>query len=70
VDAAAGSRCCFRDYLRADETARQAWGAFKTRLAASVPDLADYGQIKSPATEVLIRAAEMWAARTGWTVSW
>jgi dephospho-CoA kinase len=36
----------------------------------SVPDLADYGQIKSPATEVLIRAAEMWAARTGWTVSW
>jgi hypothetical protein len=30
---------------------------------------ADYGQIKSPATEGLIRAAEMWAAQTGWTVS-
>ena len=59
----------FRDYLRADESARQAWGAFKQRLAASVPDLADYGQIKAPATEVLIRAAEMWAAETGWTVS-
>ena len=59
----------FRDYLRADESARQAWGAFKKRLSVSVPDLADYGQIKSPATEVLIRAAEMWAAHTGWTVS-
>jgi GrpB-like predicted nucleotidyltransferase (UPF0157 family) len=57
----------FRDYLRADETARQAWGAFKRRLAARVPDLADYGQIKAPATEVLIRAAELWAAQTGWT---
>jgi GrpB-like predicted nucleotidyltransferase (UPF0157 family) len=59
----------FRDYLRADESARQAWGAFKKRLSVSVPDLADYGQIKSPATEVLIRAAEIWAAQTGWTVS-
>ena len=59
----------FRDYLRADETARQAWGAFKKRLAASVPDLFAYGQIKAPATEVLIRAAEMWAAQTGWAVS-
>jgi GrpB protein len=59
----------FRDYLRADETARQAWGAFKKRLAISAPDLADYGRIKSPATEVLIRAAEIWAAQTGWTVS-
>ncbi len=23
-------------------------------------------QIKAPATEILIRAAEMWAAQTGW----
>jgi GrpB-like predicted nucleotidyltransferase (UPF0157 family) len=59
----------FRDYLRADQTARQAWGAFKKRLAVSVPDLADYGQIKSPATEILMQAAEMWASQTGWTVS-
>lgn len=57
----------FRDYLRADESARRAWGAFKRRLAATVPDLADYGQIKAPATEVLMRAAELWAAETGWT---
>ncbi|MFJ8925735.1 GrpB family protein [Streptomyces sp. NPDC102364] len=56
----------FRDYLSADEDARRAWGAFKQRLARSVPDLSDYGQIKAPATEVLMAAAEAWASRTGW----
>lgn len=58
----------FRDYLRADATARAGWGAFKQRLAASVPDLFDYGQIKATATEVLMAGAERWAADTGWTV--
>ncbi|OAH15315.1 dephospho-CoA kinase/protein folding accessory domain-containing protein [Streptomyces jeddahensis] len=58
----------FRDYLRADEPARRAWGAFKHRLAVSVPGLMDYGQIKAPATDVLMAAAERWAADTGWTV--
>ncbi|MFF1484155.1 GrpB family protein [Streptomyces sp. NPDC058319] len=58
----------FRDHLRADDTARCSWGAFKRRLARSVPDLADYGQIKAPATEVLMGAAELWAAETGWRV--
>ncbi|MGX6601184.1 GrpB family protein [Micromonosporaceae bacterium Da 78-11] len=52
----------FRDYLRADPAARDAWGAFKLRLAASVPDLAGYGQIKAPATEILMMAARRWAA--------
>ncbi|MER5184635.1 GrpB family protein [Streptomyces sp. NPDC002896] len=56
----------FRDYLRADEAARRAWGAFKKRLALSVPDLLDYGQIKAPATAVLMTAAERWAAVTSW----
>lgn len=56
----------FRDYLRADRVAREAWGAFKRRLAVSVPDLADYGQIKSPATDVLMGAAERWATTIGW----
>lgn len=58
----------FRDHLRADEPARRAWGAFKQRLAASVPDLMDYGQIKAPATDVLMAAAERWAHETGWSV--
>jgi GrpB-like predicted nucleotidyltransferase (UPF0157 family) len=57
----------FRDYLRADETARKSWGAFKQRLAQSVPDIFDYGQIKAPATEVLMTAAERWADQTAWT---
>ena len=56
----------FRDYLRADDDARRAWGAFKQRLAASVPNLLDYGQIKAPATEILMAAAERWAVATGW----
>jgi GrpB-like predicted nucleotidyltransferase (UPF0157 family) len=58
----------FRDYLRADPVARDAWGAFKQRLAQSVPDIYDYGQIKAPATQVLMRSAEHWAAQTHWTV--
>jgi GrpB-like predicted nucleotidyltransferase (UPF0157 family) len=56
----------FRDYLRADAAAREAWGAFKRRLAESAPDLFDYGQIKAPATQVLMIAAERWADETGW----
>ncbi|RFC69955.1 GrpB family protein [Streptomyces sp. AcE210] len=59
----------FRDYLRADEPSRRAWGAFKQRLAASVSDLFDYGQIKAPATEILMAAAERWAVETSWSVS-
>jgi dephospho-CoA kinase len=58
----------FRDYLRADDAAREAWGEFKKRLAACVRDLADYGRIKAPATEVLMQAAERWALATGWSV--
>jgi GrpB-like predicted nucleotidyltransferase (UPF0157 family) len=58
----------FRDFLRADGAARDSWGAFKRRLAQSVPDLADYGQIKAPATELLIMAAERWATETAWSV--
>ncbi|MFF1920941.1 GrpB family protein [Streptomyces sp. NPDC058221] len=56
----------FRDYLRADEAACRAWGAFKQQLALRVPDLSEYGQIKAPATDVLMGVAERWAAETGW----
>ena len=57
----------FRDYLRSAEDARLAWGAFKQRLAQTVTDLSDYGQIKAPATDILMQAAERWAAETGWS---
>jgi GrpB-like predicted nucleotidyltransferase (UPF0157 family) len=56
----------FRDFLRADDGACKAWGAFKQRLAISAPDLMDYGQIKAPATDILMAAAERWAADTAW----
>jgi dephospho-CoA kinase len=39
-------------------------------LAASVPDLNDYGRIKAPATEVLMAGAERWADQTGWSRHW
>jgi GrpB-like predicted nucleotidyltransferase (UPF0157 family) len=57
----------FRDFLRADDPARDAWGDFKQRLAQSATNIYDYGQIKSPATEILMIAAEDWARRTAWT---
>jgi dephospho-CoA kinase len=57
----------FRDYLRADGRARQAWGEFKRRVAAEAPDLSAYGRIKDPATDVLVLAAEAWAERVHWS---
>ncbi|MFB6673417.1 hypothetical protein [Streptomyces sp. NPDC056390] len=32
-------------------------------------DLFDYGQIKAPATEILMAAAERWAVETSWSAS-
>lgn len=56
----------FRDYLTADTQVAGAWGRFKLRLAHSVDDLADYGQIKAPAQEILMQSAERWARDHGW----
>ncbi|HVC68040.1 MAG TPA: GrpB family protein [Acidimicrobiales bacterium] len=58
----------FRDFLRADETARKTWGRFKTELAKSTRNLAGYGAVKDPATDLLLDLAEVWAAETAWTV--
>src|SRR5215212_8768082 len=59
----------FRDFLRADDDARRAWGDFKVRLAESVTDLSDYGQVKDTVQPLLMRIAERWAAETGWRVT-
>lgn len=56
----------FRDYLRSNSDVRDHWASFKLRLAESVTDLFDYGQIKQPATLVVFAAAEQWATQTGW----
>jgi len=59
----------FRDFLRADPAARDSWGAFKTRLAETVSDLADYGQIKASVQPLLMQRAESWAVETGWRLA-
>jgi GrpB-like predicted nucleotidyltransferase (UPF0157 family) len=58
----------FRDFLRANDRARDLWGSFKERLAAEVGgDRELYVELKDPATDVLLTAAEDWASTTGWT---
>jgi predicted RNase H-like nuclease/GrpB-like predicted nucleotidyltransferase (UPF0157 family) len=59
----------FRDFLRADAAARDSWGDFKTRLAETVTDLADYGQIKASAQPLLMARAEQWVVATGWSLA-
>jgi GrpB-like predicted nucleotidyltransferase (UPF0157 family) len=58
----------FRDFLRANDGTRDAWGRFKTELAAVTASLFEYGAVKDPATDVLLALAERWAAEVGWTV--
>jgi GrpB-like predicted nucleotidyltransferase (UPF0157 family) len=56
----------FRDFLRANDTARDAWGDFKQRLALMTSDLYQYGQAKAGPTQILMIAAEGWASSTRW----
>ncbi|MER7249023.1 GrpB family protein [Kribbella sp. NPDC000426] len=56
----------FRDFLTADRGCREAWACFKQRLAPEVDTLNAYGRVKDPASDVLMAAAERWAASTGW----
>lgn len=65
---AARRNLLFRDFLRADDAARNAWGDFKQRLALVAADICEYGQVKAPSTEILLIAAENWVGRRGWTV--
>jgi GrpB-like predicted nucleotidyltransferase (UPF0157 family) len=64
---AARRKLLFRDFLRAHDTARDAWGDFKQRLAVMATDIYQYGQVKAGPTEILLIAAESWARQTGWT---
>jgi dephospho-CoA kinase len=70
ADATTGARdaLLFRDFLRADSIARQAWGEFKRAVvrALPTPELHLYGEVKQPAWAVLMCAADAWAASEGW----
>lgn len=63
---AARRKLLFRDFLRGSPVARDAWGDFKQRLAAMASDIYQYGQAKAGPTEILLIAAESWAAQTQW----
>jgi GrpB-like predicted nucleotidyltransferase (UPF0157 family) len=63
---AARAKLLFRDFLRAHDTARDAWSDFKQHLAAMATDIYQYGQAKTGATQILMIAAESWALRTQW----
>jgi GrpB-like predicted nucleotidyltransferase (UPF0157 family) len=57
----------FRDYLRSHPPAAAAYAELKRRLAHYlVDDLKTYAEIKDPVCDVIMGAAEEWAAATGW----
>jgi GrpB-like predicted nucleotidyltransferase (UPF0157 family) len=63
---AARRKLLFRDFLRAHDTARDAWSDFKQHLAAMTTDIYQYGQAKAGPTAILMIAAESWARQTQW----
>lgn len=57
----------FRDYLRANPTARDQYGELKLRAAALFPNSIDgYLYLKEPIFHLLHQAAELWAEKVGW----
>ncbi len=61
----------FRDYLRAMPGAAAAYAELKRRLAAIDPPLDpdEYSDLKDPACDIVLAAAEGWAATTGWCLA-
>ena len=56
----------FRDWLLAHPAAVSAYSALKRRLADAVTDLDVYAEVKDPAVDLVIAAAEPWATANGW----
>ncbi|GAB4203873.1 MAG: hypothetical protein OHK0022_28450 [Roseiflexaceae bacterium] len=57
----------FRDYLRAHPVAVEAYATLKRRLALLAgSDMNAYTDTKDPACDLIMIAAESWAATTGW----
>lgn len=58
----------FRDYLRARPNSAAAYAELKRLLAQNLPDLKTYADVKDPACDLIIAAAEEWAVATGWRI--
>ncbi len=56
-----------RDYLRAHPDARDAYAELKRGLAAHLPDVGTYADVKDPVCDLIAIAAEDWAAATAWS---
>jgi GrpB-like predicted nucleotidyltransferase (UPF0157 family) len=56
----------FRDYLRTHPAAAAAYAELKRRLAAELRNVGVYADVKDPACDLIIVAAEDWAAATDW----
>jgi GrpB-like predicted nucleotidyltransferase (UPF0157 family) len=56
----------FRDFLRATPTAAGSYAELKRRLGPFMPDGATYADVKDPAVDLIMIAAESWADATGW----
>jgi GrpB-like predicted nucleotidyltransferase (UPF0157 family) len=63
----------FRDFLRANSTAREAYALFKERLSllvghqSSAGGTGPYLDMKDPVLDLIAEAAERWAATTSWS---
>lgn len=56
----------FRDYLRTHPAATAAYATLKRQLAALGLRIDTYTDVKDPACDIIIAAAEDWAEQTGW----
>jgi GrpB-like predicted nucleotidyltransferase (UPF0157 family) len=56
----------FRDYLREHPAAAAAYAELKRRLAALEIDRGVYADVKDPACDLIMAAAEEWSALSGW----
>ncbi len=60
----------FRDYLRAQPLASEAYGLVKRALAQHGPsDWELYYDVKDPVCDIIMAGAEDWAASTGWGIA-
>jgi dephospho-CoA kinase len=57
----------FRDWLRADPSARADYEAEKRRVAAATADAMAYAEAKEPWFDEALPRAEAWATAAGWT---